>query len=87
TFMPSRSRPPAAVGKPSFAYFSVDCLLDDVCRPDKPTDFPDLFLLDATPHERSEDHGPNRRNLRNRAVCLVSMEMEFFDIFLDGNQF
>ncbi|EJK57625.1 hypothetical protein THAOC_22309, partial [Thalassiosira oceanica] len=87
TFMPSRRRPPAAVGKPSFAYFSVDYLLDDVCRPDEPTDFPDLFLLDATSHERSEDHGPNRWNLRNRAVCLASTEMEFFDIVLAGNQF
>ncbi|EJK75514.1 hypothetical protein THAOC_02760 [Thalassiosira oceanica] len=78
---------PAAVGKPSFAYFSVDYLLDDVCRPDEPTDFPDIFLLDATSHERSEEHGPNRRNLRNRAVCLASTEIEFFDIVLAGNQF
>ncbi|EJK60416.1 hypothetical protein THAOC_19238, partial [Thalassiosira oceanica] len=86
TFMPSRRRP-AAVGKPSFAYFSVDYLLDDVCRPDEPTDFPDLFLPDATPYERSEDHGPIRLNLWHRAVRLASTEMDFFDIVLAGNQF
>ncbi|EJK76934.1 hypothetical protein THAOC_01271, partial [Thalassiosira oceanica] len=45
-------------------------LLDDACRPDEPTGFPDLFLPDATSPERSEDHGPNRRNPRNLAVRL-----------------
>ncbi|EJK77321.1 hypothetical protein THAOC_00854 [Thalassiosira oceanica] len=85
------AEPPLASGgrrKAELCLFSVDYLLDDVvCRPDEPTDFPDLFLLNATSHERSEDHGPNRRNLRNRAVRLASMEMEFFDIVLAGNQF
>ncbi|EJK58782.1 hypothetical protein THAOC_21063, partial [Thalassiosira oceanica] len=87
TFVTSRRRPPAAVGKPIFAYFPVDYLLHDVCRPDEPTDFPDLFLPDATSPESSEDHGPKRRNPRNRAVRLASTEMDFFDIVLAGNQF
>ncbi|EJK51817.1 hypothetical protein THAOC_28978 [Thalassiosira oceanica] len=38
TFVTSRRRPPAAVGKPSFTYFPVDCLPHDVLRPDEPTD-------------------------------------------------
>ncbi|EJK55724.1 hypothetical protein THAOC_24513 [Thalassiosira oceanica] len=42
TFMSNRRRPPAAVGKLSITYFPVDYLLHDVCRPDEPTDFPDL---------------------------------------------
>ncbi|EJK68379.1 hypothetical protein THAOC_10445 [Thalassiosira oceanica] len=33
TFVTSLRRPPAAVGKPSFAFFSVDYLLDDVRTP------------------------------------------------------
>ncbi|EJK61073.1 hypothetical protein THAOC_18493 [Thalassiosira oceanica] len=37
--MPSRRRPPAAVGKPSFPYFKADYLPDDVCRPRRPTIF------------------------------------------------
>ncbi|EJK55425.1 hypothetical protein THAOC_24845, partial [Thalassiosira oceanica] len=41
TFMLSRRRPPAAVGKPSFAYFPVDYLPHDVWRPDEPTDLRD----------------------------------------------
>ncbi|EJK63446.1 hypothetical protein THAOC_15890, partial [Thalassiosira oceanica] len=45
------------------------------------------FSPDATSPERSEDHGPKRRNPRNRAVRLGSTEMEFFDIVLAGNQF
>ncbi|EJK69299.1 hypothetical protein THAOC_09455, partial [Thalassiosira oceanica] len=41
--MPSRRQPPAAVGKPSFAYFPVDSLLHDV-----PTDLQQGDLPDAT---------------------------------------
>ena len=33
--MPSRRRPPAAIGKPSFAYFPADYVPHDVWRPDK----------------------------------------------------
>ncbi|EJK52324.1 hypothetical protein THAOC_28414, partial [Thalassiosira oceanica] len=44
--MPSRRRPPAAVGKPSFAYFPVDYLPHDVWRPDEPTDLRDGDLPD-----------------------------------------
>ncbi|EJK62605.1 hypothetical protein THAOC_16772, partial [Thalassiosira oceanica] len=40
--MPSRQRPPAAVGKPSFPYFNADYLPDDVCRPRRPTIFLDI---------------------------------------------
>ncbi|EJK69342.1 hypothetical protein THAOC_09411 [Thalassiosira oceanica] len=64
TFVTSRRRSPAAVGKPSFTYFPVDCLPHDVWRPDEPTDLRDGDLPDATPCERSEDHGPNRRKPR-----------------------
>ncbi|EJK62056.1 hypothetical protein THAOC_17348, partial [Thalassiosira oceanica] len=49
TCVTSRRRPPAAVGKPSFAYFPVDYLPDDVCRPDEPTGLRERYLLDATP--------------------------------------
>ncbi|EJK66141.1 hypothetical protein THAOC_12951, partial [Thalassiosira oceanica] len=68
TFVTSRRRSPAAVGKPSFTYFPVDCLPHDVWRPDEPTDLRDGDLPDATPCERSEDHGPNRRKPRIGAV-------------------
>ncbi|EJK55360.1 hypothetical protein THAOC_24913 [Thalassiosira oceanica] len=37
--MPSRRRPSADVGKPSFPYFKADYLPDDVCRPRRPTIF------------------------------------------------
>ncbi|EJK48671.1 hypothetical protein THAOC_32512, partial [Thalassiosira oceanica] len=87
TFMPSRRRPPAAVGKPSFAYFPVDYLPHDVWRPDEPTDLRDGDLPDATPYERSEDHGPNRRNPRNRAVRLASAKTDSFNIVLPSQQF
>ncbi|EJK70912.1 hypothetical protein THAOC_07692, partial [Thalassiosira oceanica] len=66
TFMPGRRRPPAAVGKPSFAYFPVDYLPDDVCRPDEPTDLRERNLPNATSYERSEDTLTNRRNPGNR---------------------
>ena len=85
--MPSRRRPPAAVGKPSFAYFPVDYLLHDVWRPDEPTDLRERYLLDATPYERSEDIGITLRNPRNDAIPLASTEMEFFDIVLPSQQF
>ncbi|EJK61439.1 hypothetical protein THAOC_18074, partial [Thalassiosira oceanica] len=71
TFVTSRRRPPAAVGKPSFAYFPVDYLPDDVCRPDEPTDLRERYLLDATPYERSEDIGITLRNPRNDAIPLA----------------
>ncbi|EJK68895.1 hypothetical protein THAOC_09892 [Thalassiosira oceanica] len=66
TFMPSRRRPPAAVGKPSFAYFPVDYLPDDVWRPDEPTDLRERNLPNATSYEKSEDTLTNRRNPVNR---------------------
>ncbi|EJK56546.1 hypothetical protein THAOC_23546 [Thalassiosira oceanica] len=87
TFVTSRRRSPAAVGKPSFTYFPVDCLPHDVWRPDEPTDLRDGDLPDATPCERSEDHGPNRRKPSIGAVRLASAKMEFFDIFLPSQQF
>ncbi|EJK61654.1 hypothetical protein THAOC_17816, partial [Thalassiosira oceanica] len=87
TFVTSRRRPPAAVGKPSFAYFPVDYLLHDVWRPDEPTDFRERYLLDATPYERSEDNGITLRNPRNNAIPLASAEMDFFDIILLTKQF
>ncbi|EJK67027.1 hypothetical protein THAOC_11987 [Thalassiosira oceanica] len=57
TFMPGRRRPPAAVGKPSFAYFPVDYLPHDVWRPDEPTDFRERYLLDATPYVQKTPAG------------------------------
>ncbi|EJK66459.1 hypothetical protein THAOC_12624 [Thalassiosira oceanica] len=74
TFFTSRRRPPAAVGKPSFAYFPVDYLLHDVWRPDEPTDFRERYLLDATPYERSEDNGITLRNPRNDAIHLAKLK-------------
>ncbi|EJK66912.1 hypothetical protein THAOC_12117, partial [Thalassiosira oceanica] len=87
TFVTSRRRPPAAVGKPSFTYFPVDCLPDDVWRPDEPTDLRDGDLPDATPYERSEDHGPNRRKPRIGAVHLASAKTDSFNIVLPSQQF
>ncbi|EJK73779.1 hypothetical protein THAOC_04579 [Thalassiosira oceanica] len=66
TFMPSRRRPPAAVGKPSFAYFPVDYLPDDVCQPDEPTDLREQNLPNATSYEKPEYTLTNRRNPGNR---------------------
>ena len=75
--MPDRRQPPAAVGKPSFAYFPVDYLLHDVWRPDEPTDFRERYLLDATPYERSEDNDITLRNPRNNAIHLASLGLFF----------
>ncbi|EJK57635.1 hypothetical protein THAOC_22299, partial [Thalassiosira oceanica] len=72
TFVTSCRRPPAAVGKPSFTYFPVDCLPHDVLRPDEPTDLQEGDLPDATSYERSEDQGPNRRKPRIGAVYPAS---------------
>ena len=76
-----------AAGKPSFAYFPVDYLPDDVWRPDEPTDLRDEDLPDATMYERSEDHGPHRRNPRDRAVRLASAKTDSFNIVLPSQQF
>ncbi|EJK55944.1 hypothetical protein THAOC_24256 [Thalassiosira oceanica] len=73
TFVTSRRRPPAAVGKPIFTYFPVDCLPHDVLRPDEPTDLRERYLLDATPYERSEDIGITLRNPRNDAIPLTTV--------------
>ncbi|EJK73226.1 hypothetical protein THAOC_05155, partial [Thalassiosira oceanica] len=73
TFMLSRRRPPAAVGKPSFPRFKVDCLPHDVLRPDEPTDLREGDLPDATSYERSEDIGPKRRKQRIGAVYPASV--------------
>ena len=80
--MPSRRQPPAAAGKPSFAYIPVDYLPHDVWRPDGPTDFLEGDLPDATSYKRSEDIGPNRRNPRVGAVRLVSAKPDSFAGFL-----
>ncbi|EJK55829.1 hypothetical protein THAOC_24390 [Thalassiosira oceanica] len=85
--MPSRRRPPAAVGKPSFAYFPVDYLPHDVWRPDEPTDLRDGDLPDATPYERSEDIGPNCRKPRIGAVYLALAKTDSFNIVLPSQQF
>ena len=87
TFVTSRRRPPAAVGKPSFACFPVDYLPHDVWRPDEPTNFRERDLLDATPYERSEDIGLTLRNPRNNAIRLASPEIDSFDIILLTKQF
>lgn len=87
TFVTSRRRPPAAVGKPSFACFSVDYLPHDVWRPDEPTNLRERNLPDATSYERSEDIGPNRRNPRNQVVRLASAKTDSFDIILPSQQF
>ncbi|EJK66219.1 hypothetical protein THAOC_12874, partial [Thalassiosira oceanica] len=74
TFMPSRRRPPAAVGKPSFAYFPVDkgiYLMMCVGLTSKPTCENDISSIDATPYERSEDIGITLRNPRNDAIPLA----------------
>ncbi|EJK46147.1 hypothetical protein THAOC_35196, partial [Thalassiosira oceanica] len=55
-------KPPAASGgrrKPSFAYFPVDYLPDDVWRPDEPTDLREQNLPNATSYENSEDTHTN----------------------------
>ncbi|EJK63843.1 hypothetical protein THAOC_15481 [Thalassiosira oceanica] len=85
TFVTSRRRPPAAVGKPSFTYFPVDCLPHDVLRPDEPTDLREGDLPDATSYERSEDIGPNRRNLRIGAVCPALSRNESSALRQDGS--
>ncbi|EJK45543.1 hypothetical protein THAOC_35839, partial [Thalassiosira oceanica] len=71
-FVTSRRRPPAAIGKPSFAYFPVDYLPDDVCRPDEPTDLRERYLPDATPYERSEDIGITLRNPSMSGVAAAA---------------
>ena len=81
-FVMSRRRPPAAVGKPSFACFPVDYLPHDVWRPDEPTDLLEGDLPDATSYKRSKDIGPNRRNLRIGAVRLASAKTDSFHIVL-----
>ncbi|EJK44972.1 hypothetical protein THAOC_36446 [Thalassiosira oceanica] len=87
TFITSRWRSPAAVGKPSFAYFPVDYLPHDLWRPDEPTDLREGDLPDATSYERSEDVRPNRRNPRIGAVCLASAKTDCFDFILHSQQF
>ncbi|EJK57136.1 hypothetical protein THAOC_22854 [Thalassiosira oceanica] len=57
---------------PSFAYSPVDYLPHDVLRPDEPTDFRERYLLNATPHERSEDNGIILRNAKNNAIPVAS---------------
>ncbi|EJK52459.1 hypothetical protein THAOC_28261 [Thalassiosira oceanica] len=82
-------RAAGGLGKPSFAYFPVDYLPHDVWRPDEPTDLRDGGDISPlhTPYERSEDHGPNRRNPRNRAVRLASAKTDSFNIVLPSQQF
>ncbi|EJK64921.1 hypothetical protein THAOC_14290, partial [Thalassiosira oceanica] len=87
TFVTSRRRPPAAVGKPSFTYFPVDCLPHDVLRPDEPTDLREGDLPDATSYERSEDIGPKRRKQRIGAVYPASAKTDSFNIVLPSQQF
>ncbi|EJK53639.1 hypothetical protein THAOC_26877 [Thalassiosira oceanica] len=86
-FVTSRRRPPAAVGKPSFTYFPVDCLPHDVLRPDEPTDLREGDLPDATSYERSEDIGPKRRKQRIGAVYPASAKTDSFNIVLPSQQF
>ena len=80
--MPSRRRPPAAVGKPPFAYFSVDYLSDYVWRPDEPLDLRDGFLHKATSYERSKDNVINHRNPRSCYIPSASAKIELFHIIL-----
>ncbi|EJK68388.1 hypothetical protein THAOC_10438 [Thalassiosira oceanica] len=87
TFVTSRRRPPAAVGKPSFTYFPVDCLPHDVLRPDEPTDLREGDLPDATSPERSEHHGPKRWNRKIGAVYPASAKTDSFNIVLPSQQF
>ncbi|EJK56856.1 hypothetical protein THAOC_23171, partial [Thalassiosira oceanica] len=87
TFVMSRRRPPAAVGKPSFTYFPVDCLPHDVLRPDEPTDLREGDLPDATSYERSEDIGLNRRKPRIGAVYPALAKTDSFNIVLPSQQF
>ncbi|EJK52037.1 hypothetical protein THAOC_28737 [Thalassiosira oceanica] len=75
------AEPPAAVGKPSFAYFPVDYHLPHA-------DLRGGDLPDATPpYERSEDIGPNRRKPRIGAVRLASAKTDPFIIILPSQQF
>ncbi|EJK48085.1 hypothetical protein THAOC_33151, partial [Thalassiosira oceanica] len=83
--MPSSRRPPSAVGKPSFAYFSVDYLLDDVCRPVSQHTFP-IFCNVSRKVRRPWPEPPESKE-SGRLVCLASTEIEFLDIVLAGNQF
>jgi len=53
---PSRRWPPAADGKPSFAYFSAAIVTSRLCRPNNPTTFRPRLRTEATAPERSEGH-------------------------------
>ena len=85
--MPSRRQPLAAIGKPRFAYFSVDYLPDDVWRPDEPLDLRDGFLPDAKSYKRSEDNVINRRKSRNGYIPSALAKIELFHIILLSQQF
>ncbi|EJK66811.1 hypothetical protein THAOC_12227 [Thalassiosira oceanica] len=76
--------------KPSLAYFpSTIYRLYDVCRPDEPTDFPDLFLpdADATMQRRLKDPKTMARTApeskeSGRPPLASTAEMDFFNIIV-----
>ncbi|EJK55109.1 hypothetical protein THAOC_25195 [Thalassiosira oceanica] len=70
--MPSRRRPPAAVGKPSFPRFKVYYLLRRRVRFEpRPLDFRERDLPNATAYGGSEGIYNNLRNPRNDAIRLA----------------
>ncbi|EJK74463.1 hypothetical protein THAOC_03858 [Thalassiosira oceanica] len=75
-----------AVGKPSFACFSVDYLPDDACLSSRANGLARTKSPQAASYERSEDTGTNRRNLRIGAVRLALVKTDSFHILLLSQQ-
>ena len=83
TFTPSRRRSQAAVGKPIFPRFKVYYLPRRRVRFEpRPLDLRHRLLHDARAYGRSEDHGWNKRNHRNRAVPLAPASPYSFGVAL-----
>ncbi|EJK50638.1 hypothetical protein THAOC_30324 [Thalassiosira oceanica] len=83
TFMPSRRRPPAAVGKPSFPRFKVYYLLRRRVRFEpRPLDFRERDLPNATAYGGSEGIYNNLRNPRNDAIRLAPASPYSFGVAL-----
>ena len=83
TFITSRRRSPAAVGKPIFPRFKVYYLPRRRVRFEpRPLDFPEGYLHDATAYGGSEGICTNLRNPGKKAVPLASASPYSFGIAL-----
>ncbi|EJK56565.1 hypothetical protein THAOC_23524 [Thalassiosira oceanica] len=83
TFITSRRWSPAAVGKLSFPRFKVYYLPRRCVRFEpRPLDLRHRLLHDARAYGRSEDHGWNKRNHRNRAFPLAPASPYSFGVAL-----